>query len=158
MEDMFKKNDHSSYYDVGGLSLTEIWKAKLTKEELCGLFKGNALKYIVRAGNKANNSASKDIAKAIDYLTDLKAVLDQTTFKKYQVIFQDEYNNLFEVGIYDNLDDAIKDVNGYLTEDYNKLEKGDLFEYSNTFGPTFDKEIVNKDETAAVYVRGFIKE
>ena len=33
-----KKNKDFNYYDAGGLSVVDIWKAKLTKEELRGFF------------------------------------------------------------------------------------------------------------------------
>ena len=71
------RNKESSYYDKGGVSLVSIWKAKLTLEERKGLFKGTALKYIIRAGNKTGNSAKKDILKAIDYLNNLVKTLDE---------------------------------------------------------------------------------
>ena len=66
-----KKNKESNYYDAGGLSVVDIWKAKLTKEELRGLFKGNVIKYLLRAGKKKKNSAVKDLNKAKDYLENL---------------------------------------------------------------------------------------
>lgn len=66
-----KKNAESNYYDAGGLSVVDIWKAKLTKEELRGLFKGNVLKYLLRAGKKNKNTALKDLNKAKDYLENL---------------------------------------------------------------------------------------
>lgn len=66
-----KKNAESNYYDAGGLSVVDIWKAKLTKEELRGLFKGNVLKYLLRAGKKNKNTAVKDLKKARDYLDNL---------------------------------------------------------------------------------------
>ncbi len=68
-------NPDSSYYDMGGISLKEIWEAKLSFQELVGLYKGNALKYIIRAGNKRGEEAWKDIGKAIDYLNDLRSIL-----------------------------------------------------------------------------------
>lgn len=88
--------------------------------------------------------------------------------KLYQVILQDEYNNLYEVGLYKSLDDSIKDLNKEL-EVYNiKLEKGDLREYPSTFGQCFDcylsdlaesKGITDQekiDEMLGVQIRGFI--
>lgn len=71
------RDEKSSYYDMGGLSLVSIWKAKLTIEERKGLFKGTALKYIVRAGNKKGEAAAKDIRKAINYLRNLLATLEE---------------------------------------------------------------------------------
>ena len=35
--------------------------------------------------------------------------------KLYQVIFQDEYNNLSEIGWYESLDDSIEDVNDQIS-------------------------------------------
>jgi hypothetical protein len=34
--------------------------------------------------------------------------------KKYEVFIQDEWNNLWLVGFYDNLEDAIPEVNEFL--------------------------------------------
>lgn len=68
---MPRKNNESSYYDFGGLSVVDIWKAKLTKEEYQGLCKGNALKYIMRAGKKSKKTAVKDLKKARDYIDNL---------------------------------------------------------------------------------------
>ena len=75
--------------------------------------------------------------------------------KKYIVFTQDEWNNNYLMGFYDDLDDAIPDINDWL-EIYNlKLEKGDLAEYPSTFGTVFDKELETEDE-AVLMVRGFI--
>ena len=75
--------------------------------------------------------------------------------KKYIVFTQDEWNNNYLMGFYDDLDDAIPDINDWL-EIYNlKLEKGDLAEYPSKFGTVFDKELENEDETVLM-VRGFI--
>lgn len=75
--------------------------------------------------------------------------------KKYIVFTQDEWNNNYLMGFYDDLDDAIPDINGWL-EIYNlKLEKGDLVEYPSTFGTVFDKELETEDETVLM-IRGFI--
>lgn len=75
--------------------------------------------------------------------------------KKYQVIFQDEYNNLFEVGFYDKLEDSIKDVNEYLEPYEEHIDE--LEEYASTFGYAFDKEIYTKQDFS-VMIRGFIHE
>ena len=56
----------------------------------------------------------------------------------YQVVFEDEYLNLFEVGWYENLDDAIDDINGFIWEDAFKLQKGNLSIYPSIFGFAFD--------------------
>lgn len=74
--------------------------------------------------------------------------------KKYQVIFQDEWNNLYEVGFYDNLNDSIDDINGYLKTYNAKIEE--LQEYISTFSKSFDTEI--DTESGVVMIRGFIHE
>ena len=56
----------------------------------------------------------------------------------YQVMFEDEYFNLYEVGWYENLDDAIEDINKFIWVDEFKLQKGDLSVYQGTFGLVFD--------------------
>lgn len=75
--------------------------------------------------------------------------------KKYQVIFQDEYNNLYEVGFYDDLKDSIKDVNDYLEPYEEHIDE--LEEYVSTFGMAFDREITTKDDFS-VMIRGFVHE
>ena len=56
----------------------------------------------------------------------------------YQVVFEDEYLNLWEVGWYENLDDAIDDINKFIYVDEFKLQKGDISVYPSTFGFAFD--------------------
>ena len=81
----------------------------------------------------------------------------------YEVMMQDEYDNLYLLGFYRSLDDAVGDVNGFLAayEDDGAvpLEKGDLAEYASTFGTCFDREVEWRDEgdcPGTVMVRGFI--
>lgn len=81
----------------------------------------------------------------------------------YEVMMQDEYDNLYLLGFYGSLDDSIDDINGFLSayEDDGVVlfEKGDLKEYASTFGTCFDREIEWRDEEAApgcVMVRGFV--
>ena len=73
--------------------------------------------------------------------------------KKYIVFTQDEWNNLYLMGFYDDLKDAIPEVNDWLK--IYGVEIDELEEYPSTFGYTFDKEIETKDENF-VMVRGFI--
>lgn len=81
----------------------------------------------------------------------------------YEVIMQDEYDNLYLLGFYESLDDSIEDINGFLAayEDDGAvpLEKGDLAEYASTFGSCFDREVEWRDEgdcPGTVMVRGFV--
>lgn len=72
---------------------------------------------------------------------------------KYIVFTQDEYNNLYFRGIYNDLKNAIPDINDWL--DIYNVKIKELNEYPSTFGMCFDKEI-EVDESYFVYVRGFI--
>lgn len=42
------KDEKSGYYDVGGIEVLEVIKAKLTDEQYKGFLMGNALKYLLR--------------------------------------------------------------------------------------------------------------
>ena len=57
------------HYKVGGVETIDYIEAKLTPEEFRGYCKGNALKYVSRAGHKAD--AAEDTRKAIWYLNRL---------------------------------------------------------------------------------------
>ena len=81
----------------------------------------------------------------------------------YEVMMQDEYDNLYLLGFYKTLDDSIEDVNGFLAayEDDGAvpLEKGDLAEYASTFGSCFDREVEWRDDgdcPGTLMVRGFV--
>ena len=54
------------HYCDGGIETIDYIRAKLTREEFIGYCKGNALKYISRAGKKGD--AAEDLAKAQVYL------------------------------------------------------------------------------------------
>lgn len=64
---MERKNDATSpdHYKQGGLEVIDIWRAKLSTEELVGFFKGNVLKYVMRAEQK---NGLEDYRKAAVYL------------------------------------------------------------------------------------------
>lgn len=72
---------------------------------------------------------------------------------KYQVIIQDEWNNLFHLGFYDKLEDSLDDINGFLAAYDVSIDE--LYEYPSTFSSCFDKEI-EVDDCTVIYVRGFI--
>ena len=81
----------------------------------------------------------------------------------YEVMMQDEYDNLYLLGFYEFLDDAIEDINDFISAYYEDgaipLEKGDLAEYASTFGACFDREIEWKNEDdcpGSIMIRGFI--
>lgn len=58
--------------------------------------------------------------------------------KIYEIFLQDAYDNITLIGFYENLDDAIDDINNYISEEGLYLKKGYLKERDSTFGPTFD--------------------
>ena len=61
-----------SHYTSGGIEAIDFIQAKLTPEEFAGYCKGNALKYMSRAGKKDNSG--EDLAKARWYLDRLLTV------------------------------------------------------------------------------------
>ena len=81
----------------------------------------------------------------------------------YEVMMQDEYDNLYLLGFYESLDDAIEDINGFISmyeeDGAIPIKKGGLAEYASTFGTCFDREIEWKNEDdcpGTIMVRGFI--
>lgn len=73
--------------------------------------------------------------------------------KRYIVFIQDEWNNLYWIGEFNDLSKAVPEVNEWL-ETYN-VKIDSLEEYVSTFGLAFDKEIETEDESI-IMVRGFI--
>ena len=89
-------------------------------------------------------------------------IKDSKDAAAYQVIMQDEYDNLYLLGLYASLEDARKDVNEWLAayegDGVKYLEEGELSEYASTFGSCFDREVEWKDEDGGlgcVMIRGF---
>ena len=81
----------------------------------------------------------------------------------YEIMMQDEYDNLYLLGFYESLDDAIEDINDFISAYYEDgaipIKKGDLAEYASTFGACFDREIEWKNEDdcpGSIMIRGFI--
>ena len=75
--------------------------------------------------------------------------------KKYQVIFQDEYNNLYHLGFYDKLEESLEDINNQLKV-YN-LHLDEIKERAGSFGRRFDVELITEDGEC-IMIRGFIFE
>ena len=89
-------------------------------------------------------------------------IKDSKDAPAYQVIMQDEYDNLYLLGLYASLEDARKDVNDWLAayddDGVKYLEEGELSEYASTFGSCFDREVGWKDDDGGpgcVMIRGF---
>lgn len=64
-----------NHYKLNGLNIesVDVIKAVLTEEEFKGWCRGNALKYLMRAGKKDKNKEKQDFAKAgvfISWITD----------------------------------------------------------------------------------------
>ena len=80
--------------------------------------------------------------------------------KRYEVIMQDECNNLYLIGEYKELKDSIEDINGFLSVYDVTIKEEDLKEYASTFGGTFDLDIgmmyEDRDDLVGIMVRGFI--
>ena len=60
--------NHPSHYTDGNIECIDYIEDKLTAEEFQGYCKGNALKYISRAGKKNPDKYNEDLKKAIWYL------------------------------------------------------------------------------------------
>lgn len=80
----------------------------------------------------------------------------------YEIIMQDECNDLYQLGFYQSLDDAIEDINDFIgaydDDGAVHLKKGDLAEYASIFGTCFDREVEWENEEdcpGTVMVRGF---
>lgn len=58
--------NHPPHYKVGGIETIDYLQAKLSPEEFAGFCRGNALKYLSRAGHK--DDAAQDYRKAIWYI------------------------------------------------------------------------------------------
>lgn len=75
--------------------------------------------------------------------------------KKYQVMILDEWENLYNIGFYDNLQESINDINNFL-EVYNiSIDK--LEEYVDANGISFNKTIKTEDDSY-IFIKGFIFE
>lgn len=62
----FKDAVNPDHYKRGGIEAIDYIQAKLTPEEFAGYCRGNALKYVSRAGYK--DATGQEISKAIWYL------------------------------------------------------------------------------------------
>ena len=70
--EMRKDMVNPDHYKVGGIETIEYLQAKLSKEEFAGYCRGNALKYLSRAGHK--DDAAQEYRKAIWYIERLLSV------------------------------------------------------------------------------------
>lgn len=63
-----KNNINPNHYKTGGIETIDIVKAKLSKQEFLGFYKGNIIKYVTRANYK---NGLEDYKKAQWYLDKL---------------------------------------------------------------------------------------
>jgi hypothetical protein len=64
------------HYKTGGIETIDYIQAKLSPEEFAGYCRGNALKYISRAGHK--DATAQEVGKAIWYMERWRATLGVT--------------------------------------------------------------------------------
>jgi len=80
--------------------------------------------------------------------------------KKYEIIMQDEWNNLYRLGIYNELKDSIQDINDWLDVYDFQIKEDDLKAYTSTFGEAIDLDIgmlcEERDDLLGLMVRGFV--
>lgn len=76
--------------------------------------------------------------------------------KRYIVFMQDmTWNNMYWIGEYKVLADAIPEINEFLSGYDTQIEE--LIEYPSTFNMCFDKEIdLGEDSDECLMIRGFI--
>ena len=82
--------------------------------------------------------------------------------KRYLVIMQDEWNNLYYIGVYKKLIESLQDINDFLKVYNVAIQADDLKEYTSTFGMCFDLDIGmmfdDREDLLGIMVRGFILE
>ena len=71
------KDEKSSYYDVGGIEVLDIIKAKLTPEQYQGYLLGNAIKYSCRMMHKSPTDPLRDAEKAANYSVWLRDLFEE---------------------------------------------------------------------------------
>lgn len=79
------------YYGTN-IQAIDAMKDWLTPEEFKGFLKGNAIKYLARAGKKDKTPEIQDVEKATDYLLRLYAEL------KYETLEEEILNDDEELG------------------------------------------------------------
>lgn len=61
-------NKYNEHYKSGGIQPIDIMCLNFSRDEFIGFCKGNALKYILRAGKKEGEPVDKDLTKALNYI------------------------------------------------------------------------------------------
>lgn len=79
----------------------------------------------------------------------------------FQIIIQDEWNNLYEIGFYSDLETALPDINQFLKIYGVEIKPGMLQVSAGTLGPVFDTNLEDlfpekEEDLAGISIRGFI--
>ena len=79
----------------------------------------------------------------------------------FQIIIQDEWNNLYEIGFYSDLETALPDINQFLKIYEVEIKPGMLKVSAGTMGPVFDTNLEDlfpekEEDLAGISIRGFI--
>ena len=79
----------------------------------------------------------------------------------FQIIIQDEWNNLYEIGFYSHLETALPDINQFLKIYGVEIKPGMLQVLAGTMGPVFDTNLEDlfpekEEDLAGISIRGFI--
>jgi hypothetical protein len=67
MEDPKNKQVGGTHYKDMAIQPVDVIEANFTKEEVTGYYRGNAVKYLLRAGNKTGNPFGQELAKTVHY-------------------------------------------------------------------------------------------
>lgn len=65
------------YTGKTGIDAHDVMLEFFSNSELKGFYKGNVIKYLIRAGRKLDNSELEDLGKAIDYLEKLYRLVEK---------------------------------------------------------------------------------
>lgn len=65
-----------NHYHKGGVDVIAFITPKISKEEMQGFYRVNALKYLTRAGNKEGEPITQDLGKALYYLDRWKELIE----------------------------------------------------------------------------------
>lgn len=73
--------------------------------------------------------------------------------KKYQVMILDEWENLYHIGFYEQLDESIDDINNFIQTYGVSIDK--LEEHVETFDTSFNK-LIELEDGSCISIKGFI--
>ena len=79
----------------------------------------------------------------------------------FEIFIQDEWNNLYHIGFYSDLEMALPDINQFLKIYEVEIKPGMLQVSAGTMGPVFDTNLEDlfpekEEDLAGISIRGFI--